>query len=76
MLRLYCKLLVNMAFFASPLSFSITEEQLTWLDQRRRHGALSRSAALRQVLDAAIAAEQSAKSPLPVASGTALVSQR
>jgi len=47
-----------MAFFASPLSFSITEEQLTWLDQRRRHGALSRSAALRQVLDAAIAAEQ------------------
>jgi hypothetical protein len=47
-----------MASFAPPLSFSITEEQLAWLDQRRRHGALSRSAALRQVLDATIAAEQ------------------
>lgn len=47
-----------MASFAPPLSISITEDQLAWLDQRRRHGALSRSAALRQVLDAAIAAEQ------------------
>jgi len=65
-----------MASFAPPLSFSITEEQLTWLDRRRRHGALSRSAALRQVLDAAIATEQSANSSLPVVSGTALVRQR
>ncbi|MCP9915343.1 hypothetical protein [Cyanobium sp. ATX 6F1] len=58
-----------MASFASPLSFSITEQQLAWLDLRRRHGALSRSAALRQVLDAAIAAEQGSLSqpePFPV----------
>ena len=47
-----------MASFASPLSVSITEAQLAWLEQRRLHGALSRSAVLRQVLDAAIAAEQ------------------
>jgi hypothetical protein len=47
-----------MASFASPLSVSITEAQLAWLDQRRLHGALSRSAVLRQVIDAAIAAEQ------------------
>jgi len=47
-----------MASFAPPLSISITEDQLAWLDKRRRHGALSRSAALRQVLDAAIAAEK------------------
>ena len=50
-----------MASFASPLSVSITEAQLAWLEQRRRHGALSRSAVLRQVLDAAIAAEQAAR---------------
>lgn len=54
-----------MALFASPLSFSITEEQLAWLDQRRRHGALSRSAALRQVIDATIAAEQGVRLSWP-----------
>ena len=42
----------------SPVSFSITKEQLAWLDQRRRHGSLSRSSALRQALDTAIAVEQ------------------
>jgi metal-responsive CopG/Arc/MetJ family transcriptional regulator len=47
-----------MASFAPPLSVSITEAQLAWLDQRREHGALSRSAVLRQVLDAAMAAER------------------
>lgn len=46
-----------MASFAPPLSVSITEAQLTWLDQRRRYGTLSRSALLRQLLDDAIAAE-------------------
>ena len=46
-----------MASFAPPLSVSITEAQLAWLDQRRLHGTLSRSAVLRQVIDAAIAKE-------------------
>ena len=49
-----------MASFAPPLSVSITEAQLAWLDQRRLYGALSRSAVLRQVIDAAIAAEMGA----------------
>ena len=60
-----------MASFASPLSVSITEAQLAWLDQRRSHGTLSRSAVLRQVIDAAIAAEQAGLAvpgPLLVAS--------
>ncbi|MDM7954717.1 MAG: hypothetical protein QUV07_16085 [Cyanobium sp. CZS 25K] len=58
-----------MASFAPPLSISITEAQLAWLDQRRLHGTLSRSAVLRQVIDAAIAAEQAGQA-LP---GPALV---
>ena len=40
-----------------PVSISITQEQLAWLDRRRRHGLLTRSAVLRQLLDDAIAAE-------------------
>ena len=39
-----------MSDYALPVSVSITQEQLAWLDARRRHGSLSRSAALRQVL--------------------------
>ena len=58
LLRLGSEFLVCMASFASPMSVSITETQLAWLEQRRLHGALSRSAVLRQVLDAAMAAEQ------------------
>ena len=57
-LRLCSELQTSMAFFAPPLSVSITEAQLAWLDQRRSHGALSRSAVLRQVIDAVIAAER------------------
>jgi hypothetical protein len=53
-----------MASFASPLSVSITEAQLAWLERRRLHGALSRSAVLRQVLDAAIAAEYAERQPV------------
>ena len=49
-----------MSDYAMPLSISLTHEQVAWLDERRRHGSLSRSAALRQVLDAVIAAEQGA----------------
>ena len=40
-----------------PVSISITQEQLAWLDRRRRRGLLTRSAVLRQLLDDAIAAE-------------------
>jgi metal-responsive CopG/Arc/MetJ family transcriptional regulator len=43
-----------MSDYALPVSVSITQQQLAWLDARRRHGSLSRSAALRQVLDAAM----------------------
>ena len=56
-----------MASFAPPLIVSITEAQLAWLDQRRSHGALSRSAVLRQVIDAVIAAERTGMAmPVPV----------
>ena len=71
MLRLCSEFQAFMASFASPLSVSITEAQLAWLDQRRSHGTLSRSAVLRQVIDAAIAAEQAGLAvpgPLLVAS--------
>jgi len=56
-LRVCSELQASMASFAPPLSVSIIEAQLAWLDQRRLHGTLSRSAVLRQVIDAAIAAE-------------------
>ena len=46
-----------MSDYALPVSVSITQEQLAWLDARRRHGSLSRSAALRQVLNARTFAE-------------------
>lgn len=36
---------------APPVSFQLTTDQLTWLDTQRTHGAISRSAALRQALD-------------------------
>ena len=49
--------------YALPVSVSITQEQLAWLDARRRHGSLSRSAALRQVLDAVIHREALAPTP-------------
>jgi hypothetical protein len=37
-----------------PISFQLTPAQLAWLDARRHHGSLSRSAALRQALDTLI----------------------
>lgn len=46
------------SLYATPLSLSITHEQLRWLEARRRHGSLSRSAALRQALDELIRAER------------------
>lgn len=42
---------------ALPVSVSITHQQLAWLDRRRRRGPISRSAALRQVLDAVMQLE-------------------
>jgi len=54
------------------MSVSITEAQLAWLDQRRSHGALSRSAVLRQVIDAAIATERAGTAmPGPVLAAAA-----
>jgi hypothetical protein len=71
-LRVCSELQVFMASFAPPLSVSITEAQLAWLDQRRSHGTLSRSAVLRQVIDAAIAAETRGSAvPGPVLSSAA-----
>ena len=49
--------------YALPVSVSITQQQLAWLDERRRHGSLSRSAALRQVLDAAMDGELELDTP-------------
>lgn len=37
-------------------SFALTPQQLAWLDARRQHGSISRSAALRQALDDLMAA--------------------
>jgi len=34
-----------------PISIQLTPAQLAWIDSRRHHGAISRSAALRQVID-------------------------
>lgn len=33
------------------VSFTLAPRQLQWLDAQRKHGSLSRSAALRQVID-------------------------
>jgi len=52
-----------MSDYALPVSVSITHAQLAWLDARRRHGSLSRSAALRQVLDAVISREALVPAP-------------
>lgn len=38
-------------------SFALTPEHLAWLDAKRQHGAISRSAALRQALDELMATE-------------------
>ena len=47
--------------FAPPLSFSLTADQLAWLDARRAKGSLSRSAAIRQALDTLISLEAQAQ---------------
>jgi Arc/MetJ-type ribon-helix-helix transcriptional regulator len=40
-----------------PVSVQLTPAQLAWLDAKRQHGAISRSAALRQALDDLMAAK-------------------
>lgn len=46
-----------MAHFAPPLTFTLTPRQVAWLDGRRHHGCLSRSAALRLAIDELILLE-------------------
>ena len=52
-----------MASLAPPISIHFTRKQLAWLDSRRRLGALTRSAALRQAIDALIQQEEGTGSP-------------
>ena len=47
-----------MASLAPPISIHLTRRQLRWLDSRRRLGALTRSAALREAIDALIQQEE------------------
>ena len=56
-----------MASLAPPISIHFTRKQLAWLDSRRRLGALTRSAALREAIDALIQQEEGI--PCPSAPG-------
>ena len=49
-------------------SFALTPDQLAWLDARRQHGSLSRSAALRQAIDR-LAAIEAPRGPLVTHAG-------
>ena len=52
-----------MASLAPPISIHFTRKQLAWLDSRRRLGALTRSAALREAIDALIQQEEGSTCP-------------
>ena len=52
-----------MASLAPPISIHFTRKQLAWLDSRRRLGALTRSAALREAIDALIQQEEGSLCP-------------
>ena len=52
-----------MASLAPPISIHLTRRQLRWLDSRRRLGALTRSAALREAIDALIQQEEGSPCP-------------
>ena len=55
-----------MTELAPPLSFLLTPRQVAWLDGRRHHGSLSRSAALRIALDELMLLEEDrATAPAP-----------
>jgi metal-responsive CopG/Arc/MetJ family transcriptional regulator len=47
-----------MASLAPPISIHFTRKQLAWLDGRRLRSSLSRSAALREAIDALIQLEE------------------
>jgi hypothetical protein len=53
-----------MASLAPPISIHLTRRQLRWLDSRRRlRSSLSRSAALREAIDALIQLEEGSPCP-------------
>ena len=53
-----------MASLAPPISIHLTRRQLRWLDSRRRlRSSLSRSAVLREAIDALIQQEEGTGSP-------------
>ena len=53
-----------MASLAPPISIHLTRHQLRWLDGRRRlRSSLSRSAALREAIDALIQLEEGSLCP-------------
>lgn len=57
-----------MASLAPPISIHLTRHQLRWLDGRRRlRSSLSRSAALREAIDALIQQEEGTGSPAEAA---------
>jgi hypothetical protein len=43
-----------------PVTLTLNHRQLAWLDAQRRHGSISRSAALRQAIDRLIELDPSA----------------
>ena len=52
-----------MASLAPPISIHLTRHQLRWLDGRRLRSSLSRSAALREAIDALIQQEEGGPCP-------------
>ena len=46
-----------------PISLALSQQQLDWLDSRRKAGHLSRSAAIRLLLDDAINANARLRNP-------------
>ena len=52
-----------MASLAPPISIHLTRRQLRWLDSRRLRSSLSRSAALREAIDALIRQEEGSSCP-------------
>jgi metal-responsive CopG/Arc/MetJ family transcriptional regulator len=52
-----------MASLAPPISIHLTRRQLRWLDSRRLRSSLSRSAALREAIDALIQQEEGSGRP-------------
>ena len=66
-----------MSSLAPPISIHLTRRQLRWLDGRRRLGTLTRSAALRQAIDALIQQEEGTSTPAEASgSGEAATAHR